>query len=323
MTLLQNKICWIVTDGSAGMENQCIGLAEAMDIPYEIKRIRTSVPWRWLPPWAWIDPIGNLGPDGDRLAPPWPDMLISCGRQSIPLSIAVRKASGGNCFTIHIQTPNCSPEKFDLVVVPRHDRLRGANVLVSQGSLHRITEKTLEEGAKKFASRLAALPRPLIAVLVGGSNRCYDVTPEVMHDLAGRLENLARQTGGGLAVTTSRRTGDANISALRQGLQASEHALWAGDGENPYFGYLGLADFIVVTGDSVNMVCEACASGKPVYVFELAGGNAKFRRFHQGMFEGNFTRPLENKLELYSPAPLQETARIAKIVAPLFLQRNE
>ena len=36
---------------------------------------------------------------------------------------------------------------------------------------------------------------------------------------------------------------------------------------NPYAGLLGWADRLVVTPDSVNMISEACATGKPVYTF--------------------------------------------------------
>ncbi len=321
MTSLQDKICWIITDGSAGMENQCIGLAEALNIPFQVKRIKTNRPWKWLPPWAWIDPMGSLNVEGDLLHAPWPDMVISCGRQSIPLSIAVKKASGRKCYTIHIQTPNCNPDKFDLVIVPEHDRLRGANVLTSHGSLHRITDSMLIEGARAFESQLASLPRPLITALIGGSNRCYDVTPEVMQKLAKKLVNITKETGGGLAVTTSRRTGADNISTLKRELEGTRHIIWTGEEDNPYFGYLGLADYIVVTGDSVNMVCEACSSGKPVYVYELAGGNRKFREFHRKMFDGNFTRPLENKIEFYVPSPLNETQRIADLILPRFIEQ--
>src|SRR3546814_3642619 len=34
---------------------------------------------------------------------------------------------------------------------------------------------------------------------------------------------------------------------------------------NPNFGILGLADHVIVTGDSVNMVSEAASTGKPVH----------------------------------------------------------
>ena len=43
------------------------------------------------------------------------------------------------------------------------------------------------------------------------------------------------------------------------------------DSANPYFGMLALGDELVVTADSVSMLSEACATGKPVYMAPLGG----------------------------------------------------
>ena len=40
---------------------------------------------------------------------------------------------------------------------------------------------------------------------------------------------------------------------------------------NPYFGILATADRLVVTGDSIAMLSEACATGRPVQIFDLGG----------------------------------------------------
>jgi mitochondrial fission protein ELM1 len=86
---------------------------------------------------------------------------------------------------------------------------------------------------------------------------------------------------------------------------------WDGRGDNPYLGYLGLADALIVTVDSVTMISEAAATGKPVHVAELEGGSAKFRRFHAGMREGGITRPFAGRIEDWSYPPLDETGRVA------------
>ena len=121
----------------------------------------------------------------------------------------------------------------------------------------------------------------MTAVLVGGPNRVYRMTPEIVADFAAKLAAYGAATGGTLLVTPSRRTGARNIVALQRGLEKSAAVIWNGTGDNPYFGYLSHADQIVATCDSVNMVSEACATGKPVYVFDLPGGSAKFKRFHE------------------------------------------
>src|SRR3546814_15097915 len=98
-----------------------------------------------------------------------------------------------------------------------------------------------------------------------------------MTRLAGQLATLARD-GWGLMITPSRRTGRRNEEILRRALAGLPAEIWDGDGENPYFGILALADHVVVTGDSVNMVSEAASTGQPVHVVHLQGSSAKLPR---------------------------------------------
>src|SRR3546814_939157 len=85
--------------------------------------------------------------------------------------------------------------------------------------------------------------------------------------------------------------------------------IWDGDGENPYFGILALADHVVVTGDSVNMVSEAASTGKPEHVVHLQGSFAKVTRFHEALVAAGIPRPFTGTLEAWSYAPLDETSR--------------
>lgn len=308
---MSDLTCWVVTDGKAGMEVQCLGLAEALGCTPQVKRVMTRGPWRWLPPQLWFNALAAQKPRGDVLAPPWPDLMIATGRQTVALSMAVRRASAERCFTVQIQNPKVDPTAFDVVVVPAHDRLSGANVLVTTGSIHRVTRGRLDREAEKFRDRVAHLPRPLITVLIGGSNGHYDLTQEAARKLGRDLAALARQ-GHGLAITPSRRTGDDNIRALREGLGNTPAAIWDFTGDNPYFGYLGLADVVVVTCDSVNMVSEALATGKPVHVVDLPGRRSgKFADFHAGLRGAGLTRPFRGRIENWTYAPPDDTARVA------------
>jgi mitochondrial fission protein ELM1 len=201
-----------------------------------------------------------------------------------------------------------------VVVAPRHDGLAGDNVIVSEGALHRVTAERLRAESARFRGAWAHLPRPLVAVLVGGSNKQYRLTPGALDRLCAGLLRLVREQGAGLAVTPSRRTGPAAEAALRLALRDAPAAIWDGTGDNPYFGYLAAADAIVVTSDSVNMVSEACAAGKPVYVFHLDGGSPKFARFHQNLAERGLTRPFEGRLQAWSPPAFDEMAAIAAAI---------
>jgi mitochondrial fission protein ELM1 len=296
------------------MEAQCRGLAEALGLTPEVKRVRARLPWDWLPNRLWFRPLAAPTRDSDMLAPPWPDLIISCGNVGAPLAAAIRAASGGATRAVHIQNPKMDLRRFDLVIAPRHDGLAGDNVVATAAAIHPVTPAKLEAGARQWAPILAALPRPLIAVLVGGSNRRHRLTPEVAARLADDLVRMARAAGGSLAVTPSRRTGSENEAALRAHLAGVPAYVWDGHGENPYFGLLALADAIVVTEDSVSMTSEAVATGKPVYVARLAGESRRLRRFHQALMDDGITREFDGTFAPWTYRPPDDTARAAAAV---------
>jgi mitochondrial fission protein ELM1 len=240
-------------------------------------------------------------------------LLIATGRQTVAPAIAVRRMSAGRTFTVQIQDPTVDPRHFDLVVVPAHDGLAGDNVVTTLGALHRVTPARLAAAADRFRDRYAGLKRPLVAVLLGGDNRQYILSDEAAGRLADGLVRLVRDSGAGIAVTPSRRTGAKALAIIGDRLRTLAPGawdIWDGSGDNPYFAMLALADAIVVTGDSVNMVSEACAAAKPVHVFDLDGGSAKFERFHAGMRARGLTRRFEGRLERWRVEPPDDVARV-------------
>jgi len=302
--------CWAVSDGTPGVENQCIGLASAVGLPIAVKRVAPRLPWRWLPPLA-CPAAAALA--AASLAPPWPRLLIASGRQSVAPALAVARASGGATFTVQIQDPHINPARFGLVVAPAHDQLVGANVVATMGSLHGVTAATLA-AAREAALTLGDLPRPRIALLVGGANRVYRFGATEAAALGACVAALARAAGGSLLVTPSRRTGQAATAAIATAVRGVPGALWDGRAPNPYLAYLAWADAIVVTVDSVNMTTEALATGAPVHVAGLPGGSRKFRRFHEALAAAGYTRPLGDALETWSYPPLDQTGRVAALV---------
>lgn len=254
--------------------------------------------------------MAALGPEGDRLAPPWPDVLIAVGRLTTAPALAAKRASGGRIFWVQVQDPRYARREVDLIVAPAHDLATGDNVFRTLGAVHRITAARLGEGAAALAPRLEALPRPLVAVLLGGANRVYRAGAALFAALVEQLVALA-EAGHGLAITPSRRTGAANEALLRRRLAGLPAYVWDGTGDNPYFGLLGLADAVLVTANSVSMVSEAAATGKPVHVIDLEGGSAKFSRFHRALREAGITRPFTGVIENWRYAPPEDTARAA------------
>ncbi len=294
---------WALTTGEAGIAGQVRGLAAALGGPFETMNIRLRRPWSFLP----AHRIPGLLRHGlaPPLTPPWPDLLITCGKRSAFVSAALRRTANGKTFTAHIQNPRLSLHRFDLVIAPRHDRLKGPNVLETRGALHGVTPDLLAAARAASRARLGDLG---VAVLLGGRSRSYRFTPETVHALGRGLAQL----DCAIAVTPSRRTEPGVIAALKNHLPGAW--FWDGTGDNPYLGMLACARHIVVTEDSVSMTSEAISTGKPVHVARMAGRSRRLQYFHALLREEGVTRPFDSSggaLAEWSYEPVSDAPRIA------------
>ena len=306
--------------------SQALGLAEATGFPFVERRLSVRRPWAWLPPQLWLAPLRAVSEAGIALAPPWPDLVIGCGRHTAMPALAIRRASGGHSFATQIQDPRVGRGEFDLLFVPEHDRLRGPRIHVTRGAIHRVTSARLAAELRHFPA-LAGLPRPILGVLIGGSNRSYRLDLDRLATIADTIAGILRAGGGSAVVTASRRTGAEGVALLRQRLAGLPTEIWEGIGDNPYYAYLAIADALLVTADSVSMVSEAAATGKPVHIIELAnnrwGGDAKFARFHAMMREAGITRPFGGRIESWSYSPPDDTARAGTLLRQQVLAQLE
>lgn len=317
-----DAVTWVLTDGRAGSRASALGLAEAVGLPVVEKTVALAKPWIWLPPRLWPPgPLGVPARDASSFAPPWPALIITCGRRAIGSALEIRRRARGMSRLVHVQHPRMDPARFDLVVAPAHDRLDGPNVVVTTGSVHRVTPEKLRAAAADWHERLSHVPRPRVAVLIGGSNAAYRIDAESAARLGSDLARLARETGCGILATLSRRTDNAAGRAFRDALTPAGDAadIWSGEDENPYLGYLGLADRILVTADSVNMISEAAATGKPVQIVPLPahGRAAKFERFHRAMIAADAARPFGGRFADWDVRVPDDTARAAARVRAL------
>jgi uncharacterized protein len=311
---------WVLHDGKPGMASQALGLAEATGFRFAERRLTVRRPWDWLSPALWVAPLWAARDAGHTLMPPWPDLVVGCGRNAVRPALAIRRASFGRTVAAHVQDPRYGRDEFDLLCVPAHDRLRGGNVVVTQGAVHRVTAARLAAAVGRFPW-LERLPRPIVGVLIGGANRAYRLDVAALGDIAERIAAAVLRAGGSVLVTPSRRTGTAGLALLRERFADLPGLVWDGTGDNPYFAYLAAADALLVTADSVSMVSEAAATGQPVHVIELPGGDAKFARFHAAMREAGITRPFAGEIEQWSYMPPDDTARAGAALRTIVLAR--
>lgn len=306
--------CWVVTEGIAGTENQCIGVAEAMGLAPVVKRVNLRFPWRQLSPWLRMGHGFALARGSDAIAAPWPDIALVSGRKAVGIGLDIKKRSGGKTVLVQIQDPKLPATHFDIVIVPQHDDLRGDNVFVTTAGLHRVTPEKLSQAQADWECKLATLPLPRVAVMIGGNSRAHKMTTAAAEKLAQNLQKLAA-TGAGLMITASRRTGAENTRLLREKVTGKNVFFWDGQGENPYFGFLALADYIIVTEDSVSMTSEAISTGKPVYIAALEGGARRLDNFHRLLREQGYTRAFDGTLDTWHYEPPRDTQKAAAHIA--------
>lgn len=308
----------MISDGAAGNTRQAAALARAMQLAADVQCIDLRAPWRWLAPRLVAGARLALASAQRReLVPPWPQFAIGCGRQAALLTRALRTWSGGATFTVQILDPRIDPAHFDVVIAPRHDGLHGANVIDTVGALNPVDDAWLAHAAAEF-STLRQLPQPRTALLVGGPHRELALDGAWLDGLVGQLQALLADAGGSLMIALSRRTPAAWEARLRGAFRAGCVHFWGGaqDGANPYAGYLAHADRIVVTPDSVNMLSEACATGKPVFTCSTRAAGGKLAAFHAALRAQSLLHELADlAISTLPPVPpLRETANVADAV---------
>jgi len=324
---LRSLRVWAVSDGRAGIDSQAMGLAEAVArlAPAEIERkhVRFGARYDRLPSALKLAPRRFLAPDSDPIEPPWPDLFIGAGRAAVPFALRMRRWSKGDTFVVQVQDPRWPAHLFDAVVPPRHDRVTGGNVIEITGSPHRVTPERLKAELKPFAKALGGLPAPRVAVLIGGRSRAFDLSPDRAARLAAEICLAVESEGGSVMATFSRRTPARARALLTSRLSTLPGLVWDGEGPNPYFAFLAMADYILVTEDSANMATEAASTGKPVFILKMDGESLKFRRFHEELERLGAARPFGGTLYRWSYEPVRETDRAAReIVRRLKLRRS-
>ena len=289
-TLAGNKVAtpkvWVLVGTRAGDRSQLLGLADALGWPYEIKELAYNR-LHLLPNWLLGVSAASVSREARAsLAPPWPDLVIDGGKRSVPVARWIRDRAGGQARWVHVGRSWAPLEQFDLLVTTPQYRLPPRpNVLHIATSPHRITPQRLASAAQDWKGRLQHLPRPWTALLVGGDSPPYALDAAAAARLGQEANGHARRAGGALLVTTSARTSPAAAEALFNAIDVPAHChRWQrGDTANPYIAYLALADSLIVTGDSASMLSEACATGKPVALFETPRRPTLLSRFLAGV----------------------------------------
>ncbi len=231
------------------------------------------------------------------------DFIIAAGSSLAPIQHLFAAETGAKKIVLmNPSFPYCLLN-YDLAVVPAHD----------EGSIPKHNFRTLispsgysagsfEEETAQLKSEITGDGKPFSAVFVGGKTHDFDWTVADAEKLLSILERATSKTGG-FMLTTSRRTsiGVERFFKHQIGKTSVCRKLVIANEDSRAFvakGMLGLAQRMIVTEDSLAMISEAVASGKPVIVIRTASERLpeKHRRFLEKLIEKNWvtTATLQN-----------------------------
>jgi uncharacterized protein len=264
---------WVLTDDRAGNRTQAIGLAEALGMTYDVKALRFGLRSQMHNLLLGASVAGVKSADQSKLQPPWPRLVIAAGRRTGPVARWVKAQSGRRTKIVLLgRKGGQDPRPFDAVVTPVHAGLPAHPKRVeTMGPLNRVSDQALDTAAAG-ANPFEGLPKPWVALLVGGATARQLFGPKEASILGTEVATAVAGTKGALIAVTSPRTGATATESLTAvvGEQGQVLAWRPNDPANPYLSCLAHGDILVVTGDSESMIAEAAATGKAAYIYQLA-----------------------------------------------------
>jgi uncharacterized protein len=302
---------WLLLNDRTRQRSQLLGVAERLIWPVQVKEIRynrlAALPNPLLGSRLWhVTSHTRVG-----LCAPWPDMVIAAGRRAAPVMLAIKKKSPATQL-VQLLWPQTSPEEFDLIVLPHHGAVgrEESNTLLTLGFPHSITPAKMVAEARQWHPQVARLPRPHIALFVGGDARGAEYMEADFRALGAYAAAEAERLGGSLLVASGPRTGEKGEDLVKFPLTVPHlFCRWSAGKEPPVAAFLGLADAIIATGDSVSMCSQACATGKPIYVFVPPHSAVGKKNFCDTLFTQGHAKPHTYPIRFdWQPAPFPDAA---------------
>ena len=267
---------WLLIGDKLG-DNQQVELIAArltqrLDWRVEVRRLQFKDAYRTGKPPFRVDHSHVDWSASDSIAPPWPDLVITIGRRPSMVALWIKQQSRGKTQIVIVGRPRRWLQRFNLIIAAAHHHVpQLPNVLRLGLPLIMPDTAALEAARAQWASRFARLPRPLVALFVGGPTKPHVFDRDVARDLMARATQCVARSGGTLWVTTSPRTSRDVVDAIEEALPENGRLFRfrPNDANNPYLGLLASADQFIVTGDSVSMQVEVARLGKPLAIYPL------------------------------------------------------
>lgn len=250
---------WALLGARRGDNDQVIALADALGLPYETKHLRYNR-LRHLGPRLLGATFHSLTPESRALILDGePDATISTGHRSVPVVQELRRRSQGRIRSIHVNYPRISPGHFDLVVAtPEYPIAEHKKLLRIPLALTRAT------GADADDANWLSYPEPRRLLVLGGPTLYWKLDAATVLPAIEDLLAAVQREGGSFLIVGSPRTPARLLAEVGRRIAGTPAVLVPTGGPPSYASLLRHADTIAVTADSVLMVSEAIATGKPV-----------------------------------------------------------
>jgi hypothetical protein len=262
---------WLLFGERRGDNAQVLALARMLGWPFEIRQLRWQPDYDVDPAEAGISLAGLDEAASDLLAPPWPDVVIGIGFRSAPIARWIIEQGGGHALNIRLGRPRTDLKPYDLVITtPQYGLPPAPNVRELPLPLVKADDPDVAKSVACWRPSFERLPKPWIAVLLGGPTQHMAFDEAVACDLASDLGVFARSVGGSLLITTSPRS-PSGLKAIFDGALTAPHFVFEFQqgADNPYLALLALSDAAIVTSDSASMIADAAAFERPLLIYEL------------------------------------------------------
>ncbi|MCF6225278.1 MAG: mitochondrial fission ELM1 family protein [Xanthomonadales bacterium] len=222
---------------------------------------------------------------------PQTTLLVGCGRRAAACSLVLKKRFGANVCSIQILNPVVSvaalERDWDWLLIPSHDHLQGPNIINFLGSLVNTPPPLNRDN-------------PSLALLLGGATDYLSWDESNLNDWLYQ----AQQHPLPVIICPSRRTPAALVSSLKAwSRHAPDRSFVESNDAGGYRSALACAAEFWVSGDSINMLAEACASDRPVRVLAADSARGKLQNY---IHQLNELRRFEK-----NAVPIREARRVA------------
>ena len=290
---------WVISDGTKGMENQSLALAKLLNVNFEL--VKYNPPY-FLKKFPLIRKL-FISSVKDHLlknkSPP--SFIITTGKRMAGVSIALKFILKDRVKNIHIQNPKLPFEYFDLLLIPEHDNITAKNVIQTKGALTFFNFNELNKFQEREINLIKRSKKNLVLLMIGGNSKRYKPKNFDYYHLSMKVLEATKNLNCKLLVLLSRRTPLKAAKILNYSFIKHDEnfQIVTSTEQNPYPEILQIADYIIVTSDSVNMVSETATLPIPLFVSKFSKETGKISNFLNNLEDLGILKKFEGQLFHY------------------------